>query len=411
MELITIGTELLLGFNLDSNAAYLGKALAALGVPVTRRTTVADEVEAIKAAVGEALGRSGTVITTGGLGPTSDDMTVRAVAEMAGVGLRFDGGVWEAITARYAERGLRPAEANRQQAMIPEGAMVLPNRWGTAPGVWFDTGRGAVIMLPGVPREMRNLFEREVAPRLGGGESVIRSATLRTNGIAESALAERIGDLGERLVPLTLPYLPGVTGVDLRLTAWGMEAAAADAALADATSRLRAVAAPWVYAEDDADIAALVIDELRARRWTLAVAESCTGGLLGARITEVPGASDVFVGGVIAYDNRIKVGQLDVSGALIEAHGAVSGEVARAMAAGAAARLGADVTISLTGIAGPGGGSDDKPVGTVWMAWSINGAVDAKRVIFPGDRGEIRARAAQTALVELWRRTVGRPSA
>jgi len=300
VELLTIGTELLLGFNADSNAVHLGRALGELGVPLTRRTTVGDDVEAIKAAVGEALERSGMVITTGGLGPTSDDVTVAAVAALANAGLHFDDEVWQAITARYASRGLRPAEPNRSQAMVPDGAIVLPNRWGTAPGLWFDTGRGIVIMLPGVPREMRNLFEHEVVPRLVRGTSVVRSATLRTNGVAESTLAERIGSLGEQLAPLTLAYLPGVNGVDLRLTAWGVEPDVAGGLLTRGVSRLRDVVGSWVYGEGDTDIAALVIDELRARSWTLSVAESCTGGLLGARITAIPGSSDVFAGGVIA---------------------------------------------------------------------------------------------------------------
>ncbi|MGH7582998.1 MAG: competence/damage-inducible protein A [Gemmatimonadales bacterium] len=408
MEIITIGTELLLGFGIDSNAVYLGKVLAEFGIPLTRRTTVADDVEAIKAAVGEALTRTGMVITTGGLGPTSDDVTVTAVAAMANAGLHFDDEVWKAITERYTSRGLQPADPNRSQAMIPDGAEVLPNRWGTAPGLWFDTGNGVVIALPGVPREMRNLFEQEVVPRLHAGATVIRSATLRTNGVAESALAERIGTLGEQLPPLTLAYLPGFTGVDLRLTAWGMEPDVAGELLARGISRLRDAVGPCVYGEGDVDIAALVIDELRARNWKIAVAESCTGGLLGARITAVPGASDVFVGGVIAYDNAVKVGDLGVASDVLDEHGAVSAEAARAMASGIASRMHAPVTISLTGIAGPSGGSDNKPVGTVFVAWSIAGEVEAKRVIFPGDRDEIRARAAQTALVELWRRIVDR---
>jgi nicotinamide-nucleotide amidase len=261
-------------------------------------------------------------------------------------------------------------------------------------------------MLPGVPHEMRRLLENEVVPRLAGrgGGLVIRSLVVRTSGIPESSLAERLGDIEQDIAPLSLAYLPGLEGVDLRLSAWNLEAGEADRRLRGAADLLRDRASEWVYGEGEADLAALVLDRLRSQGVRLAVAESCTGGLLGARITEIPGSSEIFVGGVIAYDNTPKMELLGVPPALLAEHGAVSEPVARAMAQGAAQRFGVDAALSVTGIAGPGGGSPSKPVGTVWFGCALAGAVETRRVLFAGTRHEIRARAAQAALMLLYRR-------
>ena len=406
IELITIGTELLLGFTVDTNAAFLGQALSAAGVRIVRRTSVVDTPDEIRAAVGEALTRTGFVLTTGGLGPTRDDMSKNVVAEMLGMPLQFDDVVWQAVLARYKRFGRVPVESNRSQAMVPIGGVALPNQWGTAPGLWLDSPRGTVIMLPGVPLEMRMLMEHEVLPRLAAhaGGTAIRSATLRTAMIPESTLGERIGDLEDALVPLTLAYLPSVAGVDLRLTAWNLALADADARLRAGIDRLRARAGEGCYGEGDVDLAAVVLDQLRRSRRRLAVAESCTGGLLGGRITAIAGSSDVFVGGVVAYDNQVKRDLLNVSIDALDAHGAVSAEVAAAMAAGAAVRLGAEAAVSVTGIAGPSGGTDEKPVGTVWFGWSIDGVTETHKSVFGGTRQEIRERAVQGALMGLWRR-------
>jgi nicotinamide-nucleotide amidase len=405
IELITIGTELLLGFTVDTNAAFLGQALSAAGVRIVRRTSVADEPGEIRVAVEEALARTGFVITTGGLGPTRDDMSKHAVAALLGLPLQFDDVVWQAVLERYRRFGRTPAASNRSQAMVPAGGVALPNQWGTAPGLWIDSPRGTVIMLPGVPLEMRMLMQHEVLPRLAARAAgpAIRSATLRTCGIPESTLAERIGELEDALAPLTLAYLPSVAGVDLRLTAWDLAAVDAESALRDGIDRLRERAADWAYGEGDVDLAAVVIDQLRRAGRMLAMAESCTGGLLGGRITAVPGASDVFLGGMVAYANHAKHA-IGVPAELIDRHGAVSSEVAAAMAIGVAEGSGASVTVSITGIAGPGGGSDEKPVGTVWFGWSINGVVETHRSVFSGTRMEIRERAVQGALLGLWRR-------
>jgi nicotinamide-nucleotide amidase len=264
---------------------------------------------------------------------------------------------------------------------------------------------GLTIMLPGVPQEMRKLLQHEVVPRLQRRASgaIIRSRLLRTSGIPESTLAERLGDVEEKIAPVTLAYLPGYEGVDLRLTAWNLQPDEADRKLGSAVELIRGRAGDSVYGDGDTDLAALVLERARAAGVRLAVAESCTGGLLGGRLTEVPGSSDVFVGGVIAYDNAVKVKALGVPPALLDEHGAVSEPVARAMALGAAERFGVDATLAVTGIAGPGGGTEEKPVGTVWIACSLRGAVHAKRSTFPGSRHEIRARAVQAALLLLQR--------
>jgi nicotinamide-nucleotide amidase len=405
-ELVTIGTELLLGFTVDTNAAFLGQALSAVGVRIVRRASVADQPGDIRAAVDEALARSALVITTGGLGPTRDDMSKHVIAELLGMPLQFDEVVWQAVLARHRRFGRVPAESNRGQAMVPAGGVALPNPWGTAPGLWLDSPRGTVIMLPGVPLEMRMLVEHEVLPRLTArsAATVIRSATLRTCGVPESTLAERVGDLEDALAPLTLAFLPGVAGVDLRLTAWDIAAMEADILLRGGIDRLRARAAEWAYAEGDTDLAAIVLDQLRAFGCRLAVAESCTGGLLGGRITGIAGSSDVFLGGVIAYDNRVKQQFLDVPEATLATHGAVSAETAAAMAAGAAARFGAEVAVAVTGIAGPGGGTDGKPAGTVWFGFWRDGQADTQKSVFGGTRSEVRERAVQGALMGLWRR-------
>jgi nicotinamide-nucleotide amidase len=405
-ELLTIGTELLLGFTVDTNGAHIARALSAIGVQVVRRTSVGDEPEAIRSAVRDALDRTGAVLTTGGLGPTRDDVSKVVVAELFGAPLEFDDAVWQALVERFALMGRTPVASNRSQALVPRGATVLANRWGTAPGLWLEGGPGLVIMLPGVPGEMRKLVEHEVGPRLATRVegTVIRSRVVRTTGIPESSLAERLGEIESAIAPLSLAYLPGYEGVDLRVSAWRLPAAEAERRLDAATALLRDRAGETVYGEGDDDLAALVLERARAKRVTIGAAESCTGGLVGARLTEIPGSSDVFIGGVVCYANALKTSLLDVAADLIAAEGAVSELVARAMARGACRRLGVDLAVAVTGVAGPGGGSEAKPVGTVWLAVAEGEVTEARRLQLPGDRHNVRVRSAQAALQMLWRR-------
>jgi nicotinamide-nucleotide amidase len=405
LEVLTIGNELLLGYTTDTNGAEIARVLAAVGVRVVRRTSVGDRADDIRDAVRQALDRTGAVLTTGGLGPTRDDVTKHAVADLFDAPLRFDPAVWSDLVDRFSRLGRTPPPSNRSQAEVPRGAMVLRNRWGTAPGLWLEGVPGLVIMLPGVPGEMRKLLEHEVVPRLVGhaGGLVIRSCLVRTTAIAESALAERMGDIEREIAPLTLAYLPGPDGVDLRLSAWQIPIAEADGRLEAAAALLRERAGEHAYGGDDADLAAAVLDAARARRLSLATAESCTGGLVGGRLTAVPGSSDVYVGGVVCYANELKTRLLGVEPTLLEVHGAVSEPVALAMARGAVERVGAGAAVSVTGIAGPGGGSDEKPVGTIWVAVAVGTRTEARHAMLSGDRQEIRARAAQLSLFRLLR--------
>lgn len=409
IEIVTIGTELLLGFTVDTNSAFAGKALAPLGVRIVRRTAVADTPAAIRGAVAEALARTGAVLTTGGLGPTRDDISKVVIAELFGAPLEFRPEIWERIQERFKRFGRVPSPSNRIQAEFPSGGVELVNRWGSAPGVWLEGKPGLVVMLPGVPREMQNLLTHEVVPRFAarGGKTVVRSRTVRTTGIGESILAERMGEIEQEVAPLTLAYLPDVGAVDLRLTAWDLPPEEADRRLEAGVALLKSRAGEYAFAEGATDLAEVVLAAARAKQVMIATAESCTGGLVGGRLTAIPGSSDVVLGGVIAYANGIKTGALDVPATLIDTHGAVSEEVARAMAEGAAKRLGAELTVAVTGIAGPGGGSEAKPVGLTWFATHYQGETQSVKALLFGERDEIRARAAQLALDHLWRRLRG----
>ena len=402
IELLTIGDELLLGFTIDTNAAHIARALSALGLAVVRRGTVGDDAERIAAAVREALDRTGAVITTGGLGPTADDRTRETIAELFGRQLVRDDAILALVESRFKKLGMPMPASNVSQAMIPEGARILPNRHGTAPGLWLEDDRGRwCAMLPGVPREMRGLLKEELIPilaaRVGADPTVILSRTIRTTGIGESALAEQLGALARGVDGMPLAFLPGWAGTDLRLTSTARRAPSAETVLAAAAAKLRAPIARYVYGENETDLAAVVLQLCRERKLMLATAESCTGGLIGARLTAIPGSSDVFLGGVISYANEVKERELQVSAELLREHGAVSEPVVRAMVEGVCASFGAAAGIAITGIAGPDGGTPEKPVGTTWIAIRANGETRSAGRVFLGDREEIRLRASQGA--------------
>ena len=410
IEVVTIGDELLLGYTIDTNAAHLARALAAEGVEISRRTTCGDSAESIASAVREALDRAGAVITTGGLGPTSDDLTKPSIAALFGRDMVLDEEHLEWMQERWRTRFQRPMpESNRQQAMLPAGARKLVNNHGSAPGIWLEDERGRwVAMLPGVPREMRGMLADTLLPlvreRLGGAGQVVRSRTLRTTGIGESHIADLVATIDGGVGDVELAYLPNADGTDLRLTVRRASPADANARLATAAERLRTVVGSAIYGEDGADLAEVVLAMCRVRALTIGVAESCTGGLLGGRLTAIPGSSDVVRGGVIAYDDGIKSSLLGVPEQLLREHGAVSEPVVRAMATGARASTNTSVALAITGIAGPGGGSEAKPVGTVWIALDMGGEVESRRYMMVGDRGEVRHRSAQAAMEMLRRR-------
>jgi nicotinamide-nucleotide amidase len=412
VEVVTIGDELLLGFTIDTNAAHLARALAAIGYHIARRTTAGDDPDQIATAVGEALERTGAVITTGGLGPTSDDRTKQSIAALFGRGMHVDEAHVEWMRERWRKRFNRDMpESNVQQAMIPDGAAKLENHHGSAPGIWLEDERGRwVAMLPGVPREMRGMLADTLVPRLQSRVQtsiVVRSLTLRTVGIAESMLADRIDSMDGGPLGASLAYLPSIAGVDLRLTVRDVPPDRADELLATAGNRLRERLGAWIYGEQDDDLAALVLELCRKRGLTIGVAESCTGGLLGARLTAIPGSSDVVLGGVIAYHNDIKQHVLGVADSTLRAHGAVSEQTVREMATSARRVTGADVGLAITGVAGPSGGTAEKPVGTVWIAADVQGQVEPRLLRLWGDRDEIRQRSAQWTLNLLRLRLIG----
>src|SRR5919109_2115830 len=405
VEIITIGDELLLGFTTDTNAAYLARTLAAEGVEIVRRASVGDDADAIAQAVRDALDRTGAVITTGGLGPTADDLTKPAIAALFGRKLELREDIVAMIEERFRTYGFKgsvPA-SNRQQALVPEGARILENRHGSAPGIWLEDERHRwVAMLPGVPREMRGMTHDVLIPHLreraGAVRDVVQSRTLRCIGISESHLADLLGDHARAVRGLPLAYIPSVAGIDIRLTARGVATDDARAILDAAVEELKPIIGEYMYGEDESDLADVVLQRTRARGYRLAVAESCTGGMLGARLTAIPGASDVFVGGIIAYDDAVKVRDLGVDPATLRAHGAVSEATAREMASGIRRVMQTQVGIAITGIAGPSGGTAEKPVGLVWTVADVEGRVSATHRVFPGNREEIRQRAAQAAL-------------
>jgi nicotinamide-nucleotide amidase len=404
VELVAVGDELLLGDTVDTNGTWLGQRLAAEGFVVVRRTVVGDHDAAIQSAVGDALARTGVVLVTGGLGPTQDDLTRPAIARLYGWPLEIDNRWLDVIRARFEARGRTMPEVNRVQAEVPRGAELLANERGTAPGLLLDDPeRGLTILLPGVPGELRWLFEQWVIhllrARVGGAREPVRSRTLRTTGLPESEVAERIADVVDSLHPLTIAFLPVGIGIDLRITSWGDGPADQIAyAMERAEQRIRERLGAYVYGADGDDLAEVVGRQLAARGQSIGVAESCTGGLLMKRLTDAGGASHWASAGIVSYSNEAKTELLGVDPVLIATHGAVSEAVAYAMLDGIHARTGADAALSITGIAGPAGGTPDKPVGTVWIGASLGSARTVHRHLFPGTRAEIRERSVQAAL-------------
>lgn len=422
VELLSIGDELLLGETVDTNAAWIARTLAVEGIIVTRKTTVGDDVALIRDALDAALRRSRTVLCTGGLGPTRDDMTRHAVAALYGRDLVVDERWVDVLRERYARRGADMPAINRVQGELPAGATLLPNARGTAPGIAIDDDAiGLTVLLPGVPAEMRALIEEHVLPLLRARLAPLRgvqSRVLRTAGLTEAALAERIDDIAGDVAPLTLAFLPHVAGVDLRLThragaqpvdtMAGSDAAddaSVDAAFERVTGRLRERLGVHIYGTGETDLAVVVAAMLRERGLTLGLAESCTGGLVAKRLSDEAGASDFLHAAVVTYSNAAKRELLDVDVATLATQGAVSERCAREMAQGALRVAEADVALSVTGVAGPGGGSDEKPVGTVWIGVASADDTHAKLFRLPGDRSEVRERAAQAAL-DMLRRTL-----
>lgn len=409
-EILSIGTELLLGQIVDTNAAYLARVLSALGIDLYRKGTVGDNPARVEEALRLAASRADLIITSGGIGPTQDDLTKESIARVFGEELVLDPASLSAIEGFFSRRGVPMPERNRKQALIYGGGRPIPNANGTAPGALLEKDGKIVISLPGPPREMVAMVEEFVIPylseRLGEGRVCLRSRVLRFTGIGESALEERVEDLLASTNPTVAP-LAHVGEVHLRLTARAPTADAADALIAPVEREIRERVREYIYGVDDEALEVAVVTALRQHGLTLAIAESCTGGMLGARLTNVAGASDVFLGGVIAYENSVKEHFLGVPGPVLRDAGAVSAACAEAMAAGVRTALGASVGVSITGVAGPGGGTAEKPVGLVYIGVAHGETVHSLQQQYIGQRADVRTRAVQAALDLVRREALG----
>ncbi len=412
--IVAVGSELLSTDRLDTNSLRITERLERRGVALVAKSVIGDDEPALEAELRLRLSECELVVVTGGLGPTADDVTREAAAAALGSRLVEDPEVWRAIERRFASFGRVPTPNNRKQAEVLEGAIVLENRRGTAPGQRVESGAATLFLFPGVPHELEALLERELEPWLAAhaGEIAIETVTLKTALRPESevdrALAPAYEEFGR--TPITVLASPGE--VKIRLSASG-PAAERQTRLGAMRARVAALLGDSVYAEGaQASLEATVGALLAERRLTLATAESCTGGMVAERLTRIPGSSAWFPGGLVAYANDVKALGLDVPAGLMVAHGAVSEPVVRAMAEGARRRFGADLAVAVSGIAGPGGGSAEKPVGTVHLAVAGPGEATAHRLIrFPGDRERVRVFAATAALELVRRRLLDLPLA
>ncbi len=411
-EIICVGTELLLGDILNSNSQYLAQQLAQLGIPHYYQTVVGDNPERLKQVIEIAISRAQILIFTGGLGPTPDDLTCETIADFFGVPLIERPEIIEDITQKFAQRGRVMSPSNRKQALIPQGADILPNPTGTAPGIiWQPRPEITIFTFPGVPSEMHRMWTDTAVPYLknqGWGKEIIYSRSLRFWGIGESALAEKVAPYFNLPNPTVAPYA-GKGEVRLRISAKADSEAAAEALISPVEKQLKDIAGLDYYGANDETLASVVGNLLRLSGETLSVAESCTGGGLGQMLTDISGSSDYFWGGVISYDNSVKVGLLGVNPEDLDQFGAVSGTVAEQMAMGVKTRLSTSWGLSITGIAGPSGGTDTKPVGLVYIGLaSPKNKVASFEYRFGAMRGRdlIRYVSANTALDLLRRKLI-----
>jgi nicotinamide-nucleotide amidase len=407
--IVAVGSELLDPLRRETNGAYVTGRLREIGVDVLARTCVADDAAWLEAAFRDALARADVVISTGGLGPTEDDLTRDCAARAVGRSLRRDEGILEWLRARFARFNRVMAPVNEKQADVIEGATVLPNARGTAPGQWLDLEGRLLFLLPGPPGEMQPMFDDQVLPvlRERAGGTVLRSRVLKIASMGESDVEQVVAPLYKTFANPRTTILGGAGQTELHLTAEGSSVEEAEALLEELAAGIRALLPGRIYSEDGRELPEVVAALLRERGLSLALAESCTGGLLASRLTSVPGASEFLDRGYVTYSNQAKVDLLGVDPKLIEAHGAVSEEVARAMAEGARRAAGADLAVAVTGIAGPGGETPGKPVGLVFLA--LAGALGdrVRRAQFPGDRERVRRQAAQAGLEMIRRAALG----
>jgi nicotinamide-nucleotide amidase len=402
--IIAVGSELLTPFRIDTNSLAITERLNAIGCDVRLKTVVGDDVDELATIFDRGIGHIDLIVCTGGLGPTEDDITRDALARVLQVSSDVDETIVDRIRERFERRGMTMPAINRRQAMVPRGATVVENPRGTAPGLWIERQGTSVALLPGPPREMTPMLQALIAERLQprtGGAGLFRRV-LKITGRSESDVDARAQPVYSKWLTAPIPIVTTILAVmgqiELHLTATASSRSEADTALESAVQELRDQLGPVVYSVDGRPLEAIIGDLLRARRLTISVAESCSGGLLASRITDVPGSSDYFDRGAVCYSNAAKEEWLGVPGELIAKHGAVSEPVARSMADGIAERSGSDVGIGITGIAGPGGGTPEKPVGTVAIAVTAPSAQQVRTFLFLGSRDMVKFQSAQAAM-------------
>ncbi len=410
-EIITVGDELLIGQTVDTNSAWMGMQLSMRGIRVNRITSISDRREEIIAALDEALGRAPLVLMTGGLGPTSDDITKETLAEYFGTRLVMNQEVLEEVTTRITRRNLEMNENNRRQAMVPEGCRVLANHAGTAPAMLFEKDGKLIVSMPGVPSEMKHIMQEHVLPMVAAmtGGSTIIHRNIMTFGTFEAKLAERLEGFEKELPAMVkLAYLPAHGIIKLRLTGIGDNAELVRRTEEEQVRKLYSIIPDVIYGEDEVTLEETIGKLLLDNNMTVSTAESCTGGRIASMITSVPGSSAWYRGSVVAYDNSIKTRVLGVDPAVISSYGAVSEETVRAMAEGMRSLASTDYAIAVTGIAGPTGGTPGKPVGTVWIAVASAAGIVAEKHRFADDRQINISRSATYALNLLRKQIISR---
>ncbi|MGA7921560.1 MAG: competence/damage-inducible protein A [Candidatus Acidiferrales bacterium] len=399
-EIIAVGSELLTPYRMDTNSLWLTDHLNRLGVRVIHKSVVGDSPSEMFSTFRQALDRADVIVASGGLGPTDDDRTRETVAELLGRKLHRDEEILRGIQERFRSFARTMPEINVRQAMVPEGATVLRNPRGTAPGLWLEANGHILVLLPGVPNELKHMFEEEVGPRLAklGQDERLFTRDLRVTGLGESDVETRVRPLYELYPDTETTILASPTGTQLHPRTWSRDPVKAKKLLDEITKRMALALGENLYSTHGEALEEVVARVLTENRATIAVAESCTGGMLAERLTNVPGSSSYFLGGVICYSNDLKSSLVSVPQPLIEAKGAVSSEVALALADGIRKRTGATLGVGVTGIAGPGGGTPAKPVGLVHIGLADEHGARERAYRFPGDRQRIRQHAAQSAL-------------
>jgi len=402
--ILAVGSEMLTPFRVDTNSLFITERLNTIGYDVRLKAVVADDVGELADVVEAALRWADLIVITGGLGPTEDDITRDAVARVTNVPMDVDERIVDRIRERFARRSLAMPEINRRQGLVPRGATVIDNPNGTAPGLWLEHGKSAIVLLPGPPRELKPMFEALLRDRLaanGAGAGLFRRVlkiTGRTESDVDAHVQPIYGQWTTQPVPISTTILAVLGQIELHLTAHAPGQAEADAALDQAARQLEEALAPAVYSVDGRPLERVIGDLLREKKLTIAVAESCTGGLLASRLTDVPGSSEYVERGVVCYSNQAKIEMVGVPEALIQQHGAVSEPVAEAMAAGIRERARTNVGIGITGIAGPGGGTPEKPVGTVCIAVILDDQTRVRTFPFFGGREMVKFQSTQAAM-------------